>query len=100
TVRCYRNTTHLPVEIGGAGGSGRLVAPLDGAVIGVRIAVGDDVDEGQLVLVVEAMKMEHRIAAEVSGTVTAVHVAVGDQVKTRQLLAEIAPAGADDEGSA
>jgi geranyl-CoA carboxylase alpha subunit len=100
TVRSYTNTTHLPVELGRASASGRLVAPLDGEVIGIRVAEGDEVEEGQLVLVVEAMKMEHRIAAEVAGRVVAIHVAVGDQVKTRQHLAEIAPAGAEGEGRA
>ena len=100
TVRAYTNTTHLPAELGSAEASGRLVAPLDGEVIGVRVAEGDRVDKGQLLLVVEAMKMEHRVFAEVAGTVAAIHVAVGDQVKTRQRLAEITPAGTEDGGKA
>jgi len=93
TVRCFTNTTHAPAEVGGAEGSGRLLAPLDGGVMDLRVAEGDAVERGQLVLVLEAMKMEHRIVAEVDGTVAAIHVARGDQVKTRQLLAEIAPSG-------
>ncbi|MBW2456449.1 MAG: acetyl-CoA carboxylase biotin carboxylase subunit [Deltaproteobacteria bacterium] len=97
-VRSYQNATHLPVELGGGAASGRLSAPLDGEVIGVRVAVGDAVEAGQLVLVVEAMKMEHRIHAEVAGTVAALHVAEGDQVKTRQLLAEIEPAAETTDG--
>ena len=88
-VRIYVNLTHAPAKPAGAASTGRLTAPLDGAVRQVFVAPGDAVDKGQLVLVMEAMKMEHQIRADVDGKVVAVHTAAGTQVKTRQLLAEI-----------
>ncbi len=95
--RRYDNTTHLPAVSADAPGSGQLVAALDGAVMKLFVEEGAAVETGQLLLVMEAMKMEHRILADVCGTVSAVHVAQGDQVKTRQLLVEITPA---EEGGA
>ena len=72
-------------------GSGTIKAPLDGSVTAVFAQVGDAVTRGQLLLVMEAMKMEHRMSADVDGTLADLPVAVGDQVRTRQLLARITP---------
>jgi geranyl-CoA carboxylase alpha subunit len=69
------------------GGTGTLIAPLDGAVTAVFVQAGEAVTRGQLLLVMEAMKMEHRLVADVDGTVVTLRARVGDQVKTRQLLA-------------
>ncbi|MSP24086.1 MAG: ATP-grasp domain-containing protein [Myxococcales bacterium] len=87
-VLAFDEVTHQPARREGRG-TGRLLAPLDGAVIDVRVAVGDTVSSGQLMCVLEAMKMQHRIVADTSGTVTALHIACGMQVRWRQLLAEI-----------
>ena len=65
---------------------GGLVAPLPGGVIAVAVAPGDVVTAGQLLVVVEAMKMEHRITAPSAGTVVEVRAAVGDQVAAGDLL--------------
>jgi geranyl-CoA carboxylase alpha subunit len=69
------------------------VAPLDGAVTRVLVEPGALVTVGELLIVVEAMKMEHRIEADVAGSVANLSVKVGDQVKSRQLLCEIATGG-------
>jgi biotin carboxyl carrier protein len=52
----------------------------------VAVAVGDEVEPGQLLVVLEAMKMEHAIHAYAAGTVSEVDVSVGDQVETGQVL--------------
>ncbi len=65
---------------------GGLNAPMPGKVLATHVEVGSTVEKGELMLILEAMKMEHRITAPVSGTVTAVHAAVGDQVANGQLL--------------
>lgn len=88
-VRVYSNITHRPPDEVESVGSGRLLAPLDGAVTQLFASQGETVEPGQIVLVIEAMKMEHRILADVTGTVSAIEVAVGEQVRARQLLAVI-----------
>ena len=55
------------------------------------VAAGAAVGAGALLLVIEAMKMEHQIRAPHAGTVEAVHVRAGDQVAARQLLVEVTP---------
>lgn len=67
-----------------------IVSPMPGSVIAVQASSGTDVSEGDVVVVVEAMKMEHSLAAPVSGQVE-VLVAVGDQVTVDQVLARLVP---------
>ena len=64
-----------------AAGSGKAVkSPLPGVILSVNVNVGDAVKAGQVVAVLEAMKMENDIQAEHDGTVTAVNVAKGDSI--------------------
>jgi propionyl-CoA carboxylase alpha chain len=66
--------------------TGGPICPLPGTVIAVHVAAGDRVDDGQLLMVVEAMKMEHKILAAGAATVTEVRFAVGDRVDSGDLL--------------
>ena len=68
---------------------GALVAPMPGTVLSVHADVGDVVETGTLLVVVEAMKMEHRITALFAGTVRAVHTAPGAQVASGDILVAI-----------
>ncbi|MYV64325.1 ATP-grasp domain-containing protein [Streptomyces sp. SID4931] len=92
---------HDPVEasLSGAGRSGAdtLAAPMPGTVTVVKVAVGDEVEAGQSLLVVEAMKMEHVISAPHAGTVTELDVTAGTTVAMDQVLAVVVPAAADGE---
>ena len=65
---------------------GGLTAPMPGNVLATYIAEGDTVAEGQLLLVLEAMKMQHRITAPFDGTVMEVHIEEGQQVDNGALL--------------
>lgn len=76
-----------PVPV--AGGSGSVAAPIPGVVTSLLVKVGDTVEAGQIVLKLEAMKMENDIASATAGTVKAVHVAQGSEVNSGQLLVEI-----------
>ncbi len=60
---------------------GRLTAPMPGRVIQLLVAAGETVRQGQPMMVIEAMKMEHTIAAPRDGIVAAVHYAAGDPVE-------------------
>ncbi|HWH83683.1 MAG TPA: biotin/lipoyl-containing protein, partial [Burkholderiaceae bacterium] len=71
--------------------AGALHAPMHGRVTQVAAAQGARVEAGALLLVMEAMKMEHRLHAPFAGTVASVHARIGDQVGARQLLVEVAP---------
>ena len=65
---------------------GGLVAPMPGVVLDVLVSAGQSVEAGQTLMILEAMKMEHRITAPRDGKIENVHVAAGDQVETDQLL--------------
>ncbi len=93
-VTLGRTTVTLPVKPrfavpGSELPTGGLVAPMPGSVIELRCAVGDTVDAGQVLVVLEAMKMEHHITAPFAGTVTELPIAVGDQVENGALLLTI-----------
>jgi 3-methylcrotonyl-CoA carboxylase alpha subunit len=79
-------------DAGEATGDGQVLAPMPGKVLQVDVGVGDQVAAGDRLMVLEAMKMEHRLTAPLSGTVELVAVAAGDQVAQDRLLVRIAPA--------
>jgi len=72
-------------------GNGRLTAPMAGRIVAVRARVGDDVVKGQILVILEAMKMEHEIKAPGDGVLGSVLVATGDQVEPKQILAMVIP---------
>ncbi|MER7911065.1 biotin carboxylase N-terminal domain-containing protein [Streptomyces sp. NPDC096068] len=92
---------HDPVEAAlsgaGHGGADTLAAPMPGTVTVVKVAVGDEVEAGQSLLVVEAMKMEHVISAPHAGTVTELDVTPGTTVAMDQVLAVVTPHEAPGE---
>ena len=65
-------------------------AALPGVVLKVEVSAGDQIEEGDVLLVVEAMKMETEIKSPVSGTVSSVEVELGAKVKTGDVLVTIA----------
>ncbi|MCB0909105.1 MAG: biotin/lipoyl-binding protein, partial [Nocardioidaceae bacterium] len=69
--------------------SGSLLAPMPGTVVAVNAAVGDHVEPGQAVLVLEAMKMQHTVTAPHAGTVTEIDVSTGRQVAAGDVLAVV-----------
>lgn len=79
------------IEPGSSGteDEGGLVAPMPGKVLEVLVAQGDVVEAGTPLMVLEAMKMEHRIVAAADGTVVAVHFEAGDQVAQGAVLLDL-----------
>jgi biotin carboxyl carrier protein len=70
-------------------GNGSVVAPISGQVVSILVGVGDSVRAGQVVLKLEAMKMENDIAAPISGIVDEISVNEGSEPKVGQLLMTI-----------
>ena len=73
---------------------GGLSAPMPGKVLSTVVSVGDDVEKGDLLVIMEAMKMEHRIFSPLSGQVTELFVQEGDQVDKDAVLVDIKEAEA------
>jgi acetyl-CoA/propionyl-CoA carboxylase biotin carboxyl carrier protein len=71
-------------------GDGELRAPMPGSVLLVPVAVGDAVEAGQTVVVLESMKMELALTAPADGTVTELTVSVGDKVGRDETVARVA----------
>jgi biotin carboxyl carrier protein len=76
---------------GGRAGTQRVLAPMPGKVVAVHVRVGDRVEPGSPLVVLEAMKMENEFRATATGVVAAVRVAPGQAVNGGDLLVEIAP---------
>ena len=71
----------------GAQGSVKIQAPMSGKILAVKANAGQAVKKGEVVLVLEAMKMENEIVAPQDGTIAGVNVAVGGQVEAGDVLA-------------
>ncbi|MFV8750141.1 biotin/lipoyl-containing protein [Nannocystaceae bacterium ST9] len=72
-------------------GSGELLAPMPGRVVKVGIALGDRVERGAPIMIVEAMKMENELQAPISGIVRSIAVQAGAAVDANQVLCVIEP---------
>jgi acetyl/propionyl-CoA carboxylase alpha subunit/acetyl-CoA carboxylase carboxyltransferase component len=94
---CAQAAALLPAEsltrragdIAGPDGTTGIPAPLQGTIVNIAIAVGDAVREGDLVMIMESMKMEHVISSPISGVVRAINVSQGDTVFDGHALAFI-----------
>ena len=78
-----------PASPAGTSGGTEIKAPLAGSVIEVLVSAGQQVEDGDPVMIVEAMKMETEIRSHVSGSVQSIAVNKGDAIKTDQLLMTI-----------
>jgi len=74
---------------GAAGGGGSVKAPMPGNILNVKIKEGDNVKSGQVLLILEAMKMENEIVAPKDGVVKRVYVGPGQSVNTGDPLVDI-----------
>ena len=75
---------------GRGAGSESVVSPMQGTVLKVDVAEGDEIEAGHVICVVEAMKMENEIVAHRDGTVSGIAVAVGDPVTSGQVICRVA----------
>jgi biotin carboxyl carrier protein len=77
---------------GGGGGSARVRPPMNGKVERMLASIGQAVAKGEVLFVLEAMKMHNEVRSPVAGRVAAVHAATGDSVEPSKVLVEIEPA--------
>jgi len=82
-------TSARPVSTVAPDGDGRIVAPISGKILSIHVEVGDSVSADQLVLTLEAMKMENEIASPITGIVREIAVREGSDTATGQLLMTI-----------
>ena len=85
----FQNQIALAASAEDAAGSGTIAAPMPGLVLEVSAAVGAKVAKGDVLAVIEAMKMQHEIRADMDGVVAAVDAAEGLQVSAGDRLLQI-----------
>ena len=73
----------------GAAGSVKVAAPMPGKILGVKANPGQAVKKGDVIVILEAMKMENEIVAPQDGTIASINVATGDSVEAGQTLATL-----------
>jgi glutaconyl-CoA/methylmalonyl-CoA decarboxylase subunit gamma len=72
--------------VSGAAGSMKVNAPMPGKIIAIKVNIGQTVKRGEVILLLEAMKMENEIVASEAGTVATIDVSAGDMVEAGSLL--------------
>jgi len=77
-----------PAAAAGAGAN-KIKAPMPGKILNIKVNVGDDVKKGQVIMILEAMKMENEIVADVDGKVASVNTTVGASVEADDVLATL-----------
>ncbi|MCR5521952.1 MAG: biotin/lipoyl-binding protein [Lachnospiraceae bacterium] len=70
-------------------GANKIKAPMPGKILGIKVNVGDTVKKGQVMMILEAMKMENEIVADVDGKVASIDVQVGSTVEADDVLASL-----------
>jgi biotin carboxyl carrier protein len=78
-----------PAAQGGSTGSVKVSSPMPGKIVSVKAAVGQAVKKGDVLLILEAMKMENEIVCPQDGTVASINVSAGQTVEAGNLLATL-----------
>ena len=87
----FEDVTYAPADPKGASGANVIRAPMAGRIVKVAAETGAKVDKSEILVVLEAMKMEHELRAAVDGVVQSISVKPGDQVSIRQTLVTLGP---------
>ena len=78
-----------PAAPAGGAGSIKVSSPMPGKILAVKANVGDSVKKGQVILILEAMKMENEVVAPEDGTIASIDVTVGAMVESGDTLATL-----------
>ena len=79
----------VPAPAAGGAGSVKVSSPMPGKILAVKANVGDSVKKGQVILILEAMKMENEVVAPEDGTIASIDVTVGASVESGDTLATL-----------
>ncbi len=79
----------LGFKTGSSGTEGALTSPMPGKILDIMVSVGDEVEKGQRVAILEAMKMENELKAPIGGVIKSVDVEVGQSVEKKTPILEI-----------
>ncbi len=90
TMSAAKPAAAAPAAPAAAGAGAKVNAPMPGTILDVRVQNGAKVKKGDVLVILEAMKMENEIQAPCDGTVTSVGVKKGDSVETQALICTIA----------
>ena len=85
----WRPGSSRPKAAGAAAGLVRINAPMTGSIVEVRVTPGQAVAQGEVVLIIESMKMNNELRSPAAGTVESIPVAAGARVKANDLLVAI-----------
>ena len=78
-----------PAPTGGSAGKEKVDSPMPGKIISLKVNVGQSIKKGDVVVILEAMKMENEIVAPVDGTIASINVSAGQSVEAGDLLVTI-----------
>ena len=92
-VKIHDSLQHKNSNVGSGSG---LTAPMPGSVIDIKVVVGEQVNKGHELMVIEAMKMEHTITATENGIIDVIHFDVGDQVEEGEELLSLTSISSGD----
>jgi geranyl-CoA carboxylase alpha subunit len=87
----FEDITYVPAERKDAAGAGAVRAPMAGKIVKLMAEPGQAVARGDLLVILEAMKMEHELRAATDGIIDTITIKAGDQVAMRQLLVTVKP---------
>ena len=71
--------------------SGTISSPIPGKVVSIHVSVGDQVEEGSVLMILEAMKMQNEVQAPISGTIAELNCETGESIEANSPLVVIAP---------
>ncbi|MDH3321569.1 MAG: biotin/lipoyl-binding protein [Flavobacteriaceae bacterium] len=88
-VRSASKRPSEPLKVNPTSKKTKIVSPIPGVILSIDVKVGDIIQAGDRLLVLEAMKMENNITTEKSGKIIAIHVSQGQQVLQNELMIEL-----------